>query len=245
MALVAVGVWGVPAQASIKDVESAIIQKDYALAKQSALQLLEQDGAQEQGQELRYYVGLCDLQMGEYDQAKKIFSALISDRKNIPLRDKAFLGLFDVYYIDGQYKKALKTISRLHHLSPDSEFLSLIYLKFARANLKLANWHKAREYLVKIVAEYPDSLEAHAAKQLLNEEQYFAVQVGAFLDRARAEKLALELQQGGEYAYIVETTDQENRKFYRVRVGQLVLLDKAQKLETKLSQQGYPTLIYP
>src|SRR3989338_10160777 len=99
MALVAVGVWGVPAQASIKDVESAIIQKDYALAKQSALQLLEEDGAQEQGQELRYYVGLCDLQMGEYDQAKKIFSALISDRKNIPLRDKAFLGLFDVYYI--------------------------------------------------------------------------------------------------------------------------------------------------
>ena len=245
MTLIVVGVWCGYARASIKDVESSIIQKDYAQAKQAALQLLEGGAAEEQSQELRYYVGLCDLQLGEYDQARKIFGELIREKENVPLRDKAYLGLFDVYYIDGQYKKALTTVSHVLRLSPDSEFLSLMYLKLARANLKLANWYKAREYLVKIIAEYPDSLEVHVAKQLLNEEQYFAVQIGAFLDRQRAERLALELQQTGEYAYIVETTDQDNRKFYRVRVGQLVLLGKAQKLETKLSKQGYPTLIYP
>ncbi len=54
-----------------------------------------------------------------------------------------------------------------------------------------------------------------------------------------------ELQQKGEYAYIVETVDPQGRKFYRVRVGQLVLLDEAQKLKSKLSKAGYPTEIYP
>jgi tetratricopeptide (TPR) repeat protein len=230
---------------SINDVEMAIIGKEYEQAKQVATQLLLQEPTDEQKLELHYYVALCDLRLGEYSQAKKAFSELIKNKDNVNLRDKAYLGLFDVYYIDGQHKKALKVISRLLRLSPQSEFLSLIYLKLARANLKLAKWYSAREYLQRIVTDYPDSLEVHVAKQLLNEEQYFAVQVGAFLEQGRAEQLALELQQKGEYAYIVETIDQENRKFYRVRVGQQVLLGKARKLETKLSKEGYPTQIYP
>jgi tetratricopeptide (TPR) repeat protein len=245
MALLAASIFCGSAQAYNGDVETAIISKDYEQARQAARRLLDQGPTEDQRQELRYYVGLCDLHLGEYAQARKIFNELIRDKRNIQLRDKAYLGLFDVYYIDGQYKKALKTVNRLLQLSPESEFLSLIYLKLARANLKLAQWQKARAYLTKIITEYPDSFEVRIAKQLLNEEQYFAVQVGAFLDRGRAEHLTLELQQKGEYAYIVETTDQDNRTFYRVRVGQLVLLNKAQKLETKLSQQGYPTQIYP
>jgi len=233
------------ATSSIKDVETAIMSKDYEQAKQIADQLLSGETIGEQRDELRYYLGLCDLHLGNYAQAKKIFKGLIKSKKNLKLRDKAYLGLFDVYYIDGQYNNARKTVYRLLQSSPKSEFLSLIYLKLARTNLKLAKWNDAREYLNKIITQYPDSLEVHVAKQLLDEEQYFAVQVGAFLDRERAEGLALELQEKGEYAYIIETTDQKNRKFYRVRVGQLVLLNKAQKLETKLSKEGYPTKIYP
>ncbi len=195
--------------------------------------------------DLLYYSGLCDVRLGHYDEARKTFIGLAKKKTDENLRDKAYLGLFDSYYMDGYYKKARHSISRLLKLSPKSEFLSLIYLKIERANLKLAKWYKAREYLKKITTDFPDSFEVHVAKQLLNEKQYFAVQVGAFIDHQRAEKLTTELKKKGEYAYIVETIDQKNRKFYRVRVGQLVLLDNAQKLKLKLSKEGYPTQIYP
>ena len=100
-------------------------------------------------------------------------------------------------------------------------------------------------YLSKILQQFPNSVEAQTAKQLLEEKQYFAVQVGAFRERARAEQLVSELKQKEEYAYIVETIDQQNATFYRVRVGQLAILNEAQKLHTKLAKFGYPTQIYP
>ena len=230
---------------SLKSIETAIIKQDYEQAKKVAIQLLSSESNTGQRDEILYYLGLCNLRLGEHAQARETFTELTKKKIDGTLRDKAYLGLFDGYYIDGYYERAHKIAKRLLKISPKSEFLSLIYLKLARANLKLAQWQKAREYLKKITVQFPDSLEVHVAKQLLNEKQYFAVQVGAFIERKRAEKLAVELQQEGEYAYIVETVDQQDRKFYRVRVGQLALLDEAQKLKSKLSKAGYPTQICP
>ena len=223
---------------SLKDIETAIIKQEYEQAKQLALQLLSGELTDDQENETRYYIGLCDLRLGQYDQARETFIELTKKSINDTLRDKAYLGIFDAYYIGEQYDQAHKIIQRLLKISPRSEFLSLIYLKCARVNLKLTMWNEARASLNKITNQFPDSLEAHVAKQLLNEKQYFAVQVGAFIERKRAERLSNELQQKGEYAYIVETVDQQNRGFYRVRVGQLALLDEAQKLKSKLSKAG-------
>lgn len=233
------------ADVSVKDVETAFIEENYGQAKSLAENLLAEETNVPARHELTYYIGLSDLRMGHFAQARGIFTDLLQQDISAKLRDKARLGIFDSYYIAEDYDKALKSIKALKKASPQSEFSSLIYLKLARVHLKLAQWKKAREYLLKITEDYPDSMEVHVAKQLLNEKQYFAVQVGAFMDRQRAEKLTEELQKKGEYAYVVETVDHKNRTFYRVRVGQLVLLDKAQKLKRKLSQEGYPTQIYP
>lgn len=230
---------------SIKDVETAVINQDFEQAKNIAIQLLSDESIRSQHNEISYYLGLCDLRLGRYEQARKVFVKLTKLKRDDNLRDKAYLGIFDTYYTDGQYTNALSSINRLLKVSPESEFLSLIYLKLGRANLRLAHWYEARKYLEKILTDYPNSMEVHVAGQLLNEKQYFAVQVGAFMDRQRAEKLTDELQKKGEYAYVVETIDQQSRTFYRVRVGQLVLLEKAQKLKIKLSKEGYPTQIYP
>jgi tetratricopeptide (TPR) repeat protein len=190
-------------------------------------------------------LGICALRLGEQEKARAVFADLIRDNSDVTLRDKAYLGLFEGYYADGDYEQALTVAQRVLRVSPHFEFLSLVYLKLARANLKLARWDRAREYLKDIRVRFPESLEAHLAKQLLDEKQYFSVQVGAFMDRKRAEGLAFELQNKGEYAYIIETVDRQKRKFFRVRVGQVALLEEAQKLKLKLSQAGYPTEIYP
>ena len=128
---------------------------------------------------------------------------------------------------------------------PRSEIESLVYLKLARANLKLSRWEEAQKYLKKIIKDFPQSPESHLAKQLLEEKQYFTVQVGAFLDRDKAETLTVDLKDKGEYAYIIETMDSSGRQFYRVRVGQLAVLDEANKLSQKLSSLGYPAQVYP
>ena len=175
----------------------------------------------------------------------EILNKLVEDKDHTTHRDKAYLALVDLYYLSENYPQALKTVKKFLRVSPQSQYLSLAYLKLAKANLKLAQGREARKYLEKIVQDYPQSFEVKVAKQLLEEKQYFAVQVGSFMDRGRAENLVNELKAKNEYAYIVETMEEQGKKFYRVRVGQLALSNQAQELKVKLAGQGYPTQLFP
>ena len=242
--LVVLGLCGF-SDVTLTDIETAVIRQDYREARRLSEELLSRQPDKPTALAASYYLGLSCVQMGQGAEAKKIFKKLEKETEDQNLRDKVYLGLFDAYYMEGHFKKALGIIQKLQHTSVQSEFMSLIYLKLARVNLKLTKWDKARDYLKKIINNYPNSLEVHTARQLLEEKQYFAVQVGAFIDRERAEKLVSELIQKREYAYIVETLDRHSRTFCRVRVGQLSYLGEAEKLRKKLSKQGYPTQIYP
>jgi len=137
------------------------------------------------------------------------------------------------------------TLQELLKEGDKPEAVSLVYFKLAKVNMKLAHWGQATDYLEKIVRSFPNSLEVPAAKQLLEEKRYFAVQVGAFMERRLAEALVDELKQKEEYAYIIESLDSQDRKFYRVRVGQLAMLKDAQALKNRLAKFGYPAQIYP
>ena len=106
-------------------------------------------------------------------------------------------------------------------------------------------WEDANKFLTKIVSDFPQSPEAPIAKQLLEEKQYFAVQVGSFLDKSRALELIEDLKGSGQYSYVVETTAPDGEVFYRVRVGQMSSLKDAEELKNRLDKLGYPTLIYP
>jgi tetratricopeptide (TPR) repeat protein len=161
------------------------------------------------------------------------------------LYDQACIGVISSYYLAGHYREALKRAYQLLAQRPDSNYLSLIYLKIARVNLKLQHWDPARRFLKKVMNDFPDSLEAYTAKQLLEEKQFFTVQVGAFLSRESAVGLVDELRSKGQYGYIVETQDKKGNIFYRVRVGEVGSLGAANKLREELSTLGYPALIYP
>ena len=230
---------------SLSDVETALLEKDYPKAQESAREFIKTYPLNPRTEEAFYYLGLSQLYLENFEDARQTFSQVLHYTSDQNLNDKASMGVIDSYLLQGDYKTALNKAQQLEKLSPESELMSLIYLKIARANLKLANWQKARAYLAKIAKEFPRSLESRLAKQLLEEKQYFAVQLGAFIDRNRAEQLMMELKDKGEYVYIVETTDHRGNQFYRVRIGQLSSLKQAQKLRSKMSQQGYPTQIFP
>ncbi|MBF0504205.1 MAG: tetratricopeptide repeat protein [Candidatus Omnitrophica bacterium] len=231
--------------AGLPDIEAAVMNKDYAQVRQLASQVLKDSNDPSQRTEAQYYFGLAQLRLGQYTDARSAFQTVMDAHPNQDIYDRAALGMAEGFYMAGYYKDALDTGGKLLKHSPHSSFLSLIYLKIARANLKLMRWEKANEYLNRVINEFPKSPEAPIARQLLEEKQYFAVQVGSFLDKGRAITLIDDLKGGGQYAYIVETTRADGQKFYRVRVGQMSSLKDAEELEKRLAKLGYPTLIYP
>lgn len=228
------------------ELQLSVMRENFLETKRLAKEFLKQDNNPKEQQEANYYLGLSELRLGYYDKSKQLFEDLVDDKKiSDELYDKSMLGLFDSLYLSEKYDEALKVIKELYKKRHMSEFLSLIYLKMARVHLKLSHWEEARKHLNTIVNNFSNSVEYFSAKQLLEEKQYFTVQVGSFLDVERAKVLAQKLKNQGEYAYIVETKSRDDKTFYRVRVGQLSTLTEAQTLQDKLADLGYPTLIYP
>jgi tetratricopeptide (TPR) repeat protein len=231
--------------ASLPDIEAAVMNKDYAQAKDLASQIIKDSNDPAQRTEAQYYYGLAQLRLGQYTDARSAFQSVMDSHPTQDIYDKAALSLIEGFYMDGFYTDALDAGNQLLKKSPYSSFLSLIYFKIAGADLKLMRWEDANKYLTKIINEFPLSPEAPIAKQLLEEKQYFAVQVGSFLDKGRALTLIDDLKGSGQYAYVVETTASDGQKYYRVRVGQMSSLKDAENLKKSLDKLGYPTLIYP
>lgn len=231
--------------ASINDIESAIIQKDYKNAKILAEDFLAQNPAGTPADQVRYYLGISLLGLGEYPKAQSVFEDVMHKSSSDALYEKAWVGMIDSLGLQRNFEEALRQEEQFLIKRPHSDFLSVIYLKLGRSNLKLSRRDKAREYLQILLRDFSQSPEAHIGRQLLKEKRYFSVQVGAFIERERAMALMNELKTKGEYSYIVQTEDREGRTFYRVRVGQLASLDEANQAQDRLSQAGYPTNIYP
>jgi len=232
--------------ADLAAIETAIMQKDFKSALKQAQQYMDQKDEKDNNfYQAQYYLAVSCLNLKDYANARSNFREVVQANPNPLLHDRAYLGMFNSYFLQGDYEQALDMTNRMLKASPRSEFLSLIHLKKARAYMKLTRWSKARKHLHIIVKSYPKSLESFTAERLLREKQYFTVQVGAFMERAKAEKLVRELKAHDEYAYIVETKDRADITFYRVRVGRLAKLKEAERLRKKLADQGYPALVYP
>jgi tetratricopeptide (TPR) repeat protein len=229
----------------LTDIELAMLRQDFEASFRLAKEFVLKSGNPEDVDYAYYYSGLSQLKRGRHAQARDIFHKLVKATPDKSLIIRANLALMDSYYIQEYYEEVLEISANLQTAYPQSDYEGMILYKSARAHLKLAHWQRARELFNQILKSFPGSFEAQMAEQFLQEKQFFAVQVGSFLERRRAEDQMTELKRMGEYAYIVETMDQNNNQFYRVRVGQLAGLKEAQKLKTKLSGMGYPTLIYP
>jgi len=233
------------ADIELDDVQTAVIEQDYEKAQRLAENFLAGNPEKSQWFEAEYYLGLSKLYLQKYAEARAAFEKILAAGPSRGFADRAGLGIIDSYMLDGDFENALKLSQKLLADSPRSEFLSLIYFKIGRAHFKLAHWEEATKFLEIVIDRFADSPEAHLARQLLEEKHYFAVQIGSFRDQGLAERLVADMRAEDKYAYIVETVDKGGQKFFRVRVGQFSRLDQALAMARKLSQLGYPTLIYP
>lgn len=234
----------------LMEIEVALLNKDFASLNVSAITFLsscseKQENVKKQDCDLvEYYLALSYLYTGDYQKAKDILTSLKRIRNDADLEQKIYLGLMDTYFFQEDYQKALSLGDKFLEQWKSSAYLSLVYLKQAKVYLKLANWEKANMILKKITSGFPNSLEVEVANRLLEEKQYFAVQIGSFIERNSAEELVSDMRLKGYYAYIIESRGTKN-KFYRVRVGKLAMLSEAKLLRNKLMDKGYQCQICP
>lgn len=233
------------ARADLFEIQTAVIEQDYARAATLAQQMIDSNPSSPQRLEAEYFLGLSRINQGDAAAAKEIFEGILKQNPPENLRERATLGVIDSLMLEGSYETALQMAQKLLQTSPKSEYLSLIYYKIARAHFKLTHWEEATRTLKYLIEHFPESPENHLSRQLLSEKHYFAVQVGSFRDRDLAERMVVDLRTKYPYAYIVETVDKAGQKFYRVRIGQFSLLEEALSMARRLSELGYPTLIYP
>ena len=227
---------------------AALIQGKYDLVRQEAEALLKRSDQEKGWAEATYYLGLAYYYQRAYKDAKVVLSRIIqeedSSKVDENLRLRALLALSQVYYATDQYPKAEGILQTILNHYPSNPFLSVTYFYLGRIHLRMARWAEGRADLQKVLRDFPQSMEAPLARQWLKEEPHFCVQVGSFLERERAERLRDALK-GTPEVYIVKTFDQNQRVFYRVRVGRLASLREAKHLKARLYHQGYPAKVFP
>src|SRR5262245_112819 len=114
--------WISPASAaSLNELQTAVIKEDYQTAKKLAQELINDPSLKPQElNEAKFYLALSHLTMGECLEGRKILEALIKEPLDVELRDRAYLGLFNSYYLNEEYRDALRVVDELYKLSPQS-----------------------------------------------------------------------------------------------------------------------------
>lgn len=218
------------------DYKSAIIEGERIIAG-----LSDDRGADE----LYYILGLSYLKDGNYLRASDIFEIILKEFKDSKFKDEANLGLGDTYFLRGDYQKAQGYYKELIKTNPRSKLKPIVYYRLSQIQAKLGNSQLAKEYSDKLNKEFPLNLEAKLNKDLYSlSDIYYTVQVGSFVNPNNARNLCNKLINKGYDAYIQEVAV-GGKSTYRVRVGKLTSRFEAVQLENRLTQEGYPTKIYP
>jgi len=160
--------------------------------------------------------------LGKYDEAEKIYKGLLINGFNEPFIKYK---LAEVYYKKGEYKRARELIKELLY----------------KESLTQEQREKVKELLTKvllaqqsklIISQMPRNFEKK--KEIKEEKRYYAVQLGAFSTRERAEKLVKKLKNEGlKDLKIIQVNG-----VYKVVYGKFKTPEEAQKAKEEVKKIG-------
>jgi hypothetical protein len=190
-----------------------------------------------------YLLGLNYLKINDTENAREKLKILMDSYRSSPYYESAKLSYADTYFIDQDYQAAQKLYEGI--IKDSGKLAGSAYLRLLQCGLKTGDWEKAKGYADILQKDYPLSLDAQLAKELMEKSEFFfTVQVGSFANIHNAKGLAGKLRNSGFDAYIDELKSGSGA-FYRVRVGKLSSRQEAENLKNTLDVHGYPTKIFP
>lgn len=193
---------------------------------------------------------------GNYSLAEKIYAELLAI-KDERVASIVYARLIDLSFKQGNREKAQDYLNRLHSEYPlgfEDSLIKTLPTKIEKETQKEINppseAQPPSEFFTPLEKEQSvsgsgvrSSLSSPAGER--DSLAGFTVQVGAFADREKADKLCKELVNGGEDAYVVLLETAVGQSLYRVRVGRLSSGQEAEALAKRLANQGYPTKVIP
>ena len=220
---------------SITDVHKEYLQGNYEEAIRSAKNLREND-------EVLYFLGLAYIKIGKYPVARVFLRKLIRRFPNSGFYNSGMIKIADTYFLDKDYPQAKELYLEIEKRAVSAS-MPLVLLRLAQIASREGRWSEKGKYLRRIKLKYPKASEIKFVKLLEAFGDFFTIQVGAFSVKTNARSLVEELK--SEYSpYIVEDK-KGSYPIYKVRVGRYKSRYEAQKVSSKLLNEGYPTRIYP
>ncbi|MBN1664528.1 MAG: SPOR domain-containing protein [Deltaproteobacteria bacterium] len=223
------------------DYKAAIVEGEKALA-----QVSEDSPVVD---ELHYLMGACYLREGHLTRASDIFEIIINEHKNSRFYQDARMGLGDVYFLRGHFSKAVPIYQKILKEDPATEIKSRLYYRLGRFVFTTGDLEEGKVYVSDMQkpappALPPESKEKKNAYVLLENKEGYSLQVGAFSQEKNARDLAEQLNKKNYPVYIEEIKGPGKIKF-RVKVGRFKDKAGALKQQSRLSGEGYSTIICP
>ncbi len=195
------------------------------------------------GDEGLYLSGLNHLKLSDYTAARHDFEAILNHGSKNLLASQAAIKIADTYFLEHNFSQAKQLYQKLTTASVGKNFMPLLYLRLAQIAAKEGRWPDKRSYLGRLKEQYPASAEIKYAAILENYGDFFTIQVGAFSSLANAEAIRNDLR--ARYDVYVVRDIGGAITVYRVRVGKFARRDEAERACARLSDDGYPAIVYP
>lgn len=184
------------------------------------------------------------IQQRSFAAARERITALQTVSGSAEWRAALQLALADAYYVEGNWRAAQQAYQTAAEQARPTHWRMLATYGLARTTQYLSDLPTARSLFADVVRFAPWSFEAESARDILNDDAYLAVQVGAFHDRANAVRLLKELQGRGYQPYLQEAIT-KGAVHFRVRIGRFTSYAEAERMRDELDRLGYVTRIYP
>ncbi len=225
---------------SLNRAEALYLQGSYSESIEECAISIARDNAKDKAY---YLLGLNYLKINDAQKAREKLKIILDSYRASLYFDSAKLSYADTFFIEQDYPAAQKLYEDM--ANDKGKSASATFLRLLQCGLKTGDWQKAKGYAELLQKDYPLSLEAGLAKELIAQgEFFFTVQVGSFANIQNAKRLAGKLKNGSFDAYIDELSS-SGGPLYRVRVGKLSSRSEAQDLKNTLDAHGYPTKIFP
>jgi len=193
--------------------------------------------------EVYYYRGQALVHLNRREEARADFERAIGARASPPIPGFARVAIGNLYYEEGNDRKAIQTYLEILR-KPDATLpLDMIILRLAVSLQRIGQWSAADQYLAYLINRYSDTQSAVEAWRRFHATG-FTVQTGAFASNTAALRQADRLR-GEGFLPTMGQAKRGSQTFYAVRVGKVQTYAEAAALAQQIRQAGFPVLIVP